>query len=86
VKEVRVQSKATAEVWYAFPRPQVAKGAFVDSQIWLRGLVSVRTARAWTWRPPPPGAEEGRNSDIATRRAIPSYCTTAIFRSSARAP
>ena len=35
VKEVRVQSKATAEVWYAFPRPQVAQGAFVDSRIWL---------------------------------------------------
>ena len=44
VKEVRVQSKTTAEVWYAFPRPQVRGGAFVDSQIWLRALVSLRAA------------------------------------------
>jgi hypothetical protein len=35
VKEVRVQSKSTAEVWYAFPRPPATDGRFVDSQIWL---------------------------------------------------
>ena len=35
VKEVRVQSKSTAEVWYAFPRPPAAEGRFVDSHIWL---------------------------------------------------
>ena len=35
VKEVRVQSKDAAEVWYAFPRPRVTTGPFVDSPIWL---------------------------------------------------
>ena len=35
VKEVRVQSKSTAEVWYAFPRPPAPEGRFVDSHIWL---------------------------------------------------
>jgi hypothetical protein len=44
VKEVRVQSKTRAEVWYAFPRPRTEEGVFVDSQIWLRVLVSVRTS------------------------------------------
>jgi site-specific DNA recombinase len=44
VKEVRVHSKVSAEVWFAFPRPQVRGGAFVDSQIWLRPLVSLQAA------------------------------------------
>ena len=35
VKEVRVQGKDTAEVWYAFPRPKASERGFVDSQIWL---------------------------------------------------
>jgi site-specific DNA recombinase len=35
VKEVRVQSKSTAEVWYSFPRPPAPEGRFVDSHIWL---------------------------------------------------
>jgi len=35
VKEVRVHSKNAAEVWYAFPRPRVTAGPFVDSPIWL---------------------------------------------------
>ena len=35
VKEVRVQSKDQAEVWYAFPRPKAQDPAFVDSPIWL---------------------------------------------------
>ena len=45
VKEVRVQSKSTAEVWYAFPRPPATDGRFVDSQIWLGALVSLRVTR-----------------------------------------
>jgi hypothetical protein len=44
VKEVRVKSRDTAEVWYAFPQPAVRGGRTVDSHIWLRRLVSVRTA------------------------------------------
>ena len=46
VKEVRVQDRDTAEVWYSFPRPATPDQRTVDSHIWLRGLVSVRTARA----------------------------------------
>ena len=44
VKEVRVQSRDTAEVWYAFPQPVVRGDRTADSHIWLRGLVSLRTA------------------------------------------
>jgi len=35
VKEVRVQSRDTAEVWYAFPQPAEREGRTVDSHIWL---------------------------------------------------
>jgi site-specific DNA recombinase len=45
VKEVRVQDRDTAEVWYAFPRPAAPDQGTVDSHIWLRALVSVWTAR-----------------------------------------
>jgi len=45
VKEVRVQSKDAAEVWYAFPRPRVTTGPFVDSPIWLGAMVSLRLPR-----------------------------------------
>jgi hypothetical protein len=52
VKEVRVQDRDTAKVWYSFPRPAASDQRTADSHIWLRGLVSVRTAktrakRAW---------------------------------------
>jgi site-specific DNA recombinase len=52
VKEVRVQDRNTAEVWYQFPRPAAANERTAHSHIWLRALVSVRTAktraiRAW---------------------------------------
>jgi site-specific DNA recombinase len=35
VKEVRVQDRETAEVWYAFPQPVVRGDRTVDSHIWL---------------------------------------------------
>ena len=53
VKEVRVQDRDTAEVWYSVPRPAAPDQGTVDSHIWLRGLVSVRIAKMgvpWVWR------------------------------------
>jgi len=35
VKEVRVQDRDTAEVWYSFPRPAAPDQRTVDSHIWL---------------------------------------------------
>jgi len=35
VKEVRVQDRDTAEVWYSFPRPATPDQRTVDSHIWL---------------------------------------------------
>ena len=61
VKEVRVQDRDTAEVWYSFPQPAARDSRTVDSYIWLRGLISVRTEktgqlRAWrAGRGPHPG-------------------------------
>ena len=56
-----VSASGLRAVWYAFPRPKTSEGAFVDSQIWLGGLVSVRIAvgffaRGRTARRPPPEA------------------------------
>ena len=35
VKEVRVQDRDTAEVWYSVPRPAAPDQGTVDSHIWL---------------------------------------------------
>ena len=35
VKEVRVQDRETAEVWYSFPRPAAANERTAHSHIWL---------------------------------------------------
>ncbi len=42
VKGVRVQSRDTAEVWYAFPRTPAGEGRTAHSHIWLGALVSMR--------------------------------------------
>jgi len=79
VKEVRVHSRDTAEVWYAFPQPAEREGRTVDSHIWLGGLVSVRTTKrgpkvAW-----PLGA--GAPSGPHTRPSLAPYrwITTSFF-------
>src|SRR5687767_1827774 len=43
VKEVRVPSTPTTDVWYGFPRLPAAEDRFVDSHRWLPGLPRVRT-------------------------------------------